>query len=593
MILAMLIPIETNGEALQALGKPTLAMLGGFSVAVVYRILNRLVETVESLVRGDTKYMVNAQAQMAKARFSEESAQTRLKTTANLMTLQQQLNSGANIESLKKNLGSILEDMNPSTLIDDENAPGNAPAPQNGAAPPEPAPMVSSTETGLSVATDTAAEPTSLAQSALRTVETIRPETEPANSAISSALPAPEPVSAAPAPPAPSVEPAAALPDPAAPPAPEPASDGVAPALPLGNQPTRYALLGATSYAGMNLRQGVELTDEVRRAALDLQRHLRAIGYLRAGIDGAFGQGTEDALRALQHDLLYNDGSDEHGGEDAPVRMIDYNRGRITEVTGVADADTVACIRDILEDSNFVFLPMSADARAANARIRTQAAAMSSAQTPMPFLLAILEQESSFTHFREPRGKDEDNYIVVGCDRNDGEVPYRITSRGYGTGQYTLFHHPPRQEEVEQFMLDVSGNLQRAVDVLREKFDSFIVSSSPGLRRDDRIAEIGEGPLRPCKYEPGDPRYMKDCAACMQAAGFVTIESESTPFYEGTSGIFKSTQYHRHERLEEVPVRAAVGCDWPYAVRRYNGSGVNSYWYQAEMLLRMKEQDSS
>ncbi len=44
----------------------------------------------------------------------------------------------------------------------------------------------------------------------------------------------------------------------------------------------------------------------------DLQRHLRALGYLRQGIDGAFGGGTERAVKGLQHDLLHNDG----GGND-------------------------------------------------------------------------------------------------------------------------------------------------------------------------------------------------------------------------------------------------------------------------------------
>jgi len=193
-------------------------------------------------------------------------------------------------------------------------------------------------------------------------------------------------------------------------------------------------------------------------------------------------------------------------------------------------------------------------------------------------------------HFREPRGEDEDAYIVVGLDRNDREASYRITSRGYGAGQYTLFHHPPRQEEVDRFMLDVTGNVQRTVSLLREKLDRFIIGSTSGMRSDDRIAEAGEDPLRVCKYAADDTRYMGDCAACMEDAGSITIEAGSTRFYAGASGVFAPTQYHRHERLEGVPVRAGASCDWPYAVRRYNGSGVNSYWYQAEILLRMKAQ---
>ncbi len=64
----------------------------------------------------------------------------------------------------------------------------------------------------------------------------------------------------------------------------------------------------------------------------DLQRHLRALGYLRQGIDGAFGGGTEGAVKSLQHDLLHNDG----GGSDgqAPVRVRDCNDGRVATVTG-------------------------------------------------------------------------------------------------------------------------------------------------------------------------------------------------------------------------------------------------------------------
>ena len=40
-------------------------------------------------------------------------------------------------------------------------------------------------------------------------------------------------------------------------------------------------------------------------------------------------------------------------------------------------------------------------------------------------------------------------------------------------------------------------------------------------------------------------------------------------------------------RTKRVPARATLGCDWPYAVRRYNGGGVNSYHYQYEVLQRL------
>ena len=551
-ILALLIPIEDSDTlSMNGLGKPLLALLGGFSANLVYRILNRLIGAVESLVSGDTRDLVHAREQEVKARQAEQASDTYLRIAAGLVRLQQKVSTGATSGRVTQEIDRILNDLNPNELDQEEDEAGET-------APPE------------QVQPDLG--------------EAQRPPPEHTESPVVQTEP-PPPVLTPPAEQAPEIiSPSETSRAPAAIPPP-----GAATAI--GSQPTRYALLGAMSYAGVELRLGIEQNDETRTAARDLQRHLRALGYLRAGIDGAFGQGTEDAIRALQHDLLHNDGQDEHGGPDAPVRMIDYNRGRIAQVTGVADADTVACIQDILQDPNFVFLPFSESARDANARIHERIAEMTSDQAPIPILLAILEQESNAMHFCMPRGNDEDNYIVVGFDRNDTEAPYRITSRGYGAGQYTLFHHPPRQEEVEQFMLEVNGNLQRAVSLVREKFDRFITGSTSGLRSDDRIAEIGEGPLRLCKYDTTDPRYLKNCVACMQEAGTLTIESGTTPYFEGSNGVFETTQYHRHTRLEDVPVRANAGCDWPYAVRRYNGSGVNSYWYQAEVLLRIKSQD--
>jgi hypothetical protein len=51
--------------------------------------------------------------------------------------------------------------------------------------------------------------------------------------------------------------------------------------------------------------------------------------------------------------------------------------------------------------------------------------------------------------------------------------------------------------------------------------------------------------------------------------------------------IYDNTQYHKQASYGNVPLRKAIPCDWPYAVRRYNGSGVNSYDYQAEVLLKV------
>lgn len=319
----------------------------------------------------------------------------------------------------------------------------------------------------------------------------------------------------------------------------------------------------------------------------DLQRDLRSLGYLRKGIDGAFGPGTERAVKALQHDLLFNTGASTAHDGTAPIRVVDYNRGRVVDVDGQVDESLAACITDMLADPLFPQLPRAENPREENRKINARLAAMSSQEAPIPFLLAILMQESRMKHFNEPRHGDDDTYICVGLDTNASKK-HVVTSRGYGAGQYTLFHHPPQPHEVQDVMLDVGRNVQKAIRELRDKFDHFVNGTTSGTRADDRIAEYGTGPLRTCKFSPTDPRYMTDCQTCLKEAGSQTIESGQTPLYEGSSHTFRPTPYYRKASYRDVPVRHQIGCDWPYAVRRYNGAGINSYHYQVKVLKHLQ-----
>ncbi len=116
-MLGTLIPIESyvaaanEGQSVSAtfhgLGQPILALLGGFSAALVYRILNRLVAAVDSLVRGDMRHMIAAQELAAKARMAEQSTQNRLQLSAMLRKLQQQLSTAADPEELRRELDRI------------------------------------------------------------------------------------------------------------------------------------------------------------------------------------------------------------------------------------------------------------------------------------------------------------------------------------------------------------------------------------------------------------------------------------------------------------------------------------------------------
>ncbi|RQP21906.1 hypothetical protein [Piscinibacter terrae] len=49
LLLSVLVPVSLEGAESPTLAKPVLALLGGFSSGLVYRIMQRLVETIESL----------------------------------------------------------------------------------------------------------------------------------------------------------------------------------------------------------------------------------------------------------------------------------------------------------------------------------------------------------------------------------------------------------------------------------------------------------------------------------------------------------------------------------------------------------------
>jgi hypothetical protein len=316
----------------------------------------------------------------------------------------------------------------------------------------------------------------------------------------------------------------------------------------------------------------------------DLQHDLRALGYHAGGIDGVFGAGTASSVRALQYDLLSNAGNSSSGDGMAPVAVKDYNRGRVASVTGVVDQNLVACISDMLNDTTYPKLPFSDSPFSDNQRALQAVAAMAGAQVPFPFLYGIMMQESGCRHFCVPSGSDLDTFVNVGFDTNDKTNLAHITSRGFGIGQFTLFHHPPTAHEVSSFISDPVGNVKQAVTELREKFDAYVIG--PADQADDRIQEAGNGPLQLCKFDSTDPLYMRDCVNCLRQTGTQNIVAGQTPVYEGSSMTYEQTQYHEGSYVN-VPLRKNIPCDWPYAVRRYNGSGPNSYDYQAEALLKV------
>ena len=112
IVLAGLIPLEKSA-ALKDFGKPLLAMLGGFSSNVVYRILTRLVETVESLIQGSTKAALKAGVEAAELQAEGKVSGVRLKLAGDLMTLQKSLAAGSDGEQIKKDLDAMVAQLLP------------------------------------------------------------------------------------------------------------------------------------------------------------------------------------------------------------------------------------------------------------------------------------------------------------------------------------------------------------------------------------------------------------------------------------------------------------------------------------------------
>src|SRR5690349_16949602 len=117
-----------------------------------------------------------------------------------------------------------------------------------------------------------------------------------------------------------------------------------------------------------------------------LQHDLRVLGYLQSGIDGAFGAGTDRAIRALQYDLLNNDGQGSDGR--APVPLTSFNMGsagaRVKEVTGILDAALADAIADILSHPSVGKLPSAEDPVVENNKALNAIGSTSNSKAPAP-----------------------------------------------------------------------------------------------------------------------------------------------------------------------------------------------------------------
>lgn len=120
-ILVALIPLDSGGGAqgatngAQALGPPTVALLGGFSASAVYRILTRMVEALESVFTGGAKEQAAAAEKNAVSRAADESSQARMAVAGQLVDIQQQLAAGMPSEQAAAKIRQVVAALVPTS----------------------------------------------------------------------------------------------------------------------------------------------------------------------------------------------------------------------------------------------------------------------------------------------------------------------------------------------------------------------------------------------------------------------------------------------------------------------------------------------
>ena len=116
-ILVALVPIDTTADTgAEALGPPTIALLGGFSASAVYRILTLMVEALESIFSGGAREQAAAAEKAATTRAGEESAQGRMAVAGQLVDLQQKLSAGMPAPQAVQQLQQVVAALVPSAF---------------------------------------------------------------------------------------------------------------------------------------------------------------------------------------------------------------------------------------------------------------------------------------------------------------------------------------------------------------------------------------------------------------------------------------------------------------------------------------------
>ncbi len=113
IILVELLPSSLFEDGtMRNFGKPSLAMLGGFSSNVVYRFLRRLVDSLETLVKGSGASEAEQQKAMLQVKAAEQKTQINAETASKLVVL---LKDAEELDGkeMKQKLNTFIEQLLP------------------------------------------------------------------------------------------------------------------------------------------------------------------------------------------------------------------------------------------------------------------------------------------------------------------------------------------------------------------------------------------------------------------------------------------------------------------------------------------------
>jgi hypothetical protein len=108
---------QKNGQTVQSFGKPALAVLAGFSSNMLHRLLRRIVDTIEHLVKGEQTTVDRARKIADKAEVSQKNDELKAQQMLKLVRLQQSLESTTDMEQVKLKINKLIED----NLVDTSN----------------------------------------------------------------------------------------------------------------------------------------------------------------------------------------------------------------------------------------------------------------------------------------------------------------------------------------------------------------------------------------------------------------------------------------------------------------------------------------